>query len=371
MGVKHSVLQILLVLLHLSIVTKGNYHAPCHGCRLYNIIQREQPFKQKQESALCHYPCQCAVQELRCNEGVSHIKDGCNCCFMCARQRGDLCSTKDKCDTSAGLFCDMTNNKTGICQAKIKKPCIVNGIKYEDGQEFQPECRRTCTCQNGFYGCVNRCPQEENKPKDMYCVNPVLLSVAGKCCKEWTCDNRYERQGWARDSPMVPESQNLVLQQPLKDSTTKSPKLEYLKTKCMIAPSNWSACSASCGVGTSVRIVADAYCSPKQERRVCYIRPCIKELRTYGRSKCTPTTRGGIRQRIQYQDCRSVKTYNLKFCTNCKLNRCCYPHKSRTRLIEFECHGGRREYMNYMWIKKCRCDHKCYEPEPRKRHTWL
>ncbi|ESO92762.1 hypothetical protein LOTGIDRAFT_120218, partial [Lottia gigantea] len=304
----------------------------------------------------CHYPCQCAVQELRCNEGVRHIKDGCNCCFMCARQRGDLCSVKDKCDSDAGLYCHMSNNKTGVCQAKVKKPCIVNGITYKDGQEFKPDCKRTCTCQNGFYGCANRCPQEDKKPTDMYCLNPVLLPVSGKCCKEWTCDNRMHK---------FTTTMYLFL-----EPTTMKPRVEYMKTKCPLPPSNWSACSESCGVGTSVRIVSDKFCKPHQERRVCYLRPCIKELRTYGRKKCTPTTRGGIRQRIQYQDCRSVKQYNLKFCTNCKKNHCCYPHKTRTRLVEFECHGGRREFMNYMWIKKCRCDHECYKPEPRKRH-WV
>jgi len=38
-----------------------------------------------------------------CKFGVNVIKDGCDCCPMCARQQGDLCNYRDKCDNEKGL----------------------------------------------------------------------------------------------------------------------------------------------------------------------------------------------------------------------------------------------------------------------------
>ena len=43
-----------------------------------------------QDTKFCHYPCQCPPVELNCREGVPRIKDGCGCCYMCARQRGKI-----------------------------------------------------------------------------------------------------------------------------------------------------------------------------------------------------------------------------------------------------------------------------------------
>ncbi|BFZ20122.1 hypothetical protein BsWGS_23161 [Bradybaena similaris] len=130
---------------------------PCMGCRLFNEHHRLHPEKDKKEGEFCHFPCQCRVEELSCQDGVSVIKDGCGCCYMCARQMGDMCSVRDLCDTAKNLYCDRKdNNSTGLCRGKDKNPCLVNGVTYKDGEKFQPECSQLCTCQNGFYGCITR-----------------------------------------------------------------------------------------------------------------------------------------------------------------------------------------------------------------------
>nr|KAG5710601.1 hypothetical protein BaRGS_013247 [Batillaria attramentaria] len=57
---------------------------------------------------------------------------------------------------------------------------------------------------------------------------------------------------------------------------------------------------------------------------------------------------------VHYQDCISLREYRLKWCTSCKKNRCCYPKRVRTQLMRFQCTGGTRESLQFMWIKKCR-----------------
>jgi len=68
---------------------------------------------------VCKYPCTCPVRELKCVDGVSVVKDGCGCCFMCARQHGAECSVRDVCDVRHGLLCDMSLGSlpgTGVCK---------------------------------------------------------------------------------------------------------------------------------------------------------------------------------------------------------------------------------------------------------------
>lgn len=99
------------------------------------------------------------------------------------------------------------NNVCVICSryrffvpARDPKPCEVhssfyrNGKRvvkkrlYRDGEQVQPDCSHMCTCQNGNFGCVSLCPQEEKKPSKKHCKNPRLVTVAGQCCGEWWCD---------------------------------------------------------------------------------------------------------------------------------------------------------------------------------------
>lgn len=71
--------------------------------------------------------------------------------------------------------------------ALTPKSCTVNGVTYKDGDQFQLDCSKLCTCQNGIYGCVSLCPQEHRKPSEDNCPAPHLMPIPGQCCKEWTC----------------------------------------------------------------------------------------------------------------------------------------------------------------------------------------
>ncbi|XP_013400087.1 protein CYR61-like [Lingula anatina] len=137
---------------------------------------------------VCRGPCQCTEQSITCQEGVGGVKDGCNCCFICARQQGETCNKRDICDEAKGLTCDTTfgdgTNGRGICRAKEAKSCEVDGKVHEDGSQWYKDCRTMCTCQNGNYGCVSVCPQEQTKPTNPNCQ---LVTVRGKCCREWMC----------------------------------------------------------------------------------------------------------------------------------------------------------------------------------------
>ena len=64
--------------------------------------------------------CKCSNREIQCKAGVNIVRDGCECCYMCARQQGDLCNHRDKCDEDKELYCDfiMGDGQTGICRGK-------------------------------------------------------------------------------------------------------------------------------------------------------------------------------------------------------------------------------------------------------------
>lgn len=66
----------------------------------------------------CRLPCDCAIKELKCRLGVNIIQDGCGCCNMCARQQGELCNRKFRCDDRKGLYCDGSEDGQGVCKCK-------------------------------------------------------------------------------------------------------------------------------------------------------------------------------------------------------------------------------------------------------------
>lgn len=74
-----------------------------------------------QTKSQCQFPCKCSNQELKCRAGVNTVKDGCDCCYMCARQQGDLCGLRDMCDEKNGFYCDFSldGGSLGICRGKF------------------------------------------------------------------------------------------------------------------------------------------------------------------------------------------------------------------------------------------------------------
>lgn len=65
--------------------------------------------------------------------------------------------------------------------------CVLNGVRYKNGETFQPNCKYNCTCINGAVGCVPMCTN--SRPPLVWCPNPKLIKMAGKCCEQWVCDD--------------------------------------------------------------------------------------------------------------------------------------------------------------------------------------
>ncbi|CAM5088620.1 unnamed protein product, partial [Eretmochelys imbricata] len=59
---------------------------------------------------------QCRAAPPRCAPGVPAVLDGCACCLVCARQRGESCSERQPCDQGSGLYCARSAGAArGIC----------------------------------------------------------------------------------------------------------------------------------------------------------------------------------------------------------------------------------------------------------------
>uniref|UniRef100_T1J7S6 VWFC domain-containing protein n=1 Tax=Strigamia maritima TaxID=126957 RepID=T1J7S6_STRMM len=208
---------------------------------------------------------------------------------------------------------------------------MVGNKTYEDGESFTPDCRTQCTCQNGTYGCVSLCTRENLLPSTG-CINPRLVPVAGKCCREWMCDTN-------------------VLSGP----------------KCRQVMGEWSLCSVSCGVGVSVRLSNDnAECLLRNETRLCQVRPCdLRNVRMNHMTRhhirkghtCKATVRSSWPMRIRHGNCTSVRPLHLKFCGICGGDICCSPITSDTRMEEFDCGPSPSARLNLalMSIKRCQC----------------
>lgn len=364
----------LIVMCCLLVPTRGSSHSPgeidgpCMGCRLFNFHHRQHP-EEKEDTVFCHYPCQCPIELIDCKrENRSEIKDGCGCCYMCAKQLNEACSVKESCDSAKELYCDRKDDKSyGVCKGTHRKnPCFVNGVTYEDGETFAPDCSQVCTCQNGFYGCSSRCPHEFNKPSEETCHNARLMKVKNECCREWTCQKLEYNGTSIMSSRRGLRSQSLMRRHVLSHitttiappTTTLAPPPGVAGGPCPQSSQDWTPCSVSCGIGHSVRTIVDPVtCASARELRMCLLRPCNE---TFDRPTCTATVKSKERKRILYQDCISIKKYRLRYCDTCRKRKCCFPKRTRLRKIEFQCSQGKREVYNFMWIKKCQCAKTCY-----------
>ncbi|XP_046401145.1 uncharacterized protein LOC124167274 [Ischnura elegans] len=327
-----------LVLLGLAIICAESQNPPCPECESNTDVPPEaDPFSQIRTH--CTYPCECPPPgALQCPENVSVVRDGCGCCEVCARQRGEPCDGNALCDPRKGLVCEFPPEKPfgpGQCEVIKGLPCTVFNKTYDNGESFLLDCRTQCTCQNGTYACASLCPQESISPKGT-CLHPRLVEVPGQCCREWMCDSSN------------------IMRPPL---------------PCTRRFTAWSSCSSPCGLGLSTRVAyndteIDSYLSSSEsdcgasggvEVRLCQEKACVPEdnsvlnplmpqltpikarhhhVRKGHECKATQRPSGPVRLRVG--PCRSRKRFRPRSCGNCP-GACCRPVLTHTIRVLFAC----------------------------------
>ncbi|KAM4762523.1 CCN family member 5 isoform 3-T3 [Cyanocitta cristata] len=133
--------------------------------------------------------------------------------------------------------------------------CEVNGRVYREGEVFQPSCKIQCQCLDGGFNCIPLCQEDVRLPTPD-CPYPRRVEIPGKCCPEWICE--AQDQHLLRDARAAPGAVSPLLRFPCQEWGTE-----------------WSACSATCGVGWATRVSnQNRYCRLETQRRLCMVRPC-------------------------------------------------------------------------------------------------
>ncbi|KAG8549903.1 hypothetical protein GDO81_019137 [Engystomops pustulosus] len=226
--------------------------------------------------------------------------------------------------------------------------CLLNGVRYVNGQSFQPNCKFNCTCLNGDIGCVPLCMN--SRPPLVWCQNPKRVKLAGKCCEQWICD----------DSKRFRKASPRHIASPVYAGESDS-----WHNNCIIQTTPWSPCTKTCGIGISTRISNDNdKCKLLKESRLCNMRPCEVDITQHFRpgKKCLSVYREPEPKNFTISGCVSKKTYRPKYCGVCSDDRCCSPYKSKTIQVQFDCPDGTGVSWNVMWINACFCNLNCRKP---------
>uniref|UniRef100_G3NUZ1 CCN family member 3 n=1 Tax=Gasterosteus aculeatus aculeatus TaxID=481459 RepID=G3NUZ1_GASAC len=286
-------------------------------------------------SQVCPRRCQCPKEPPECLPGVPLMLDDCMCCLVCARQRGQVCSDMNPCDTRKGLQCEYTvHGRTGICAAHKGEACVLGGSVYQNGQTFFPSCKYQCVCRDGQTACVPRCNLDVMLPGPD-CPMPRRVQVPGECCEKWVCEPQAEASALGGFAMAAYRREETV------SFDGWDPSLN-----CIEQTTEWGACSQTCGTGVSTRVSnKNRMCEMVKQSRLCTIRPCdnqpdqtqLTQLAQKRGSKCQRMVRSDAAVHLSYKNCTSVQAYKPRYCGSCTDGRCCTPHRTKTALVEFRC----------------------------------
>ncbi|XP_053341594.1 cellular communication network factor 1, like 1 [Clarias gariepinus] len=333
----------------------------------------------------CPSKCSCPSSLPSCLPGISSVLDSCGCCRVCARQFNQDCSATEPCDHIKGLHCHLGakgDPQRGLCRAEAQgRPCELDGRVYQHGEDFQPSCEHRCTCMDGVVGCMPLCPHHVSLP-DWRCARPRLTTLPGRCCQEWVCDDDNtiaEDDTMLESTPHEYEKHNnfignelLVMATTPWDSSAGAPNNEWISSTksnapvpptCFLQTTDWSPCSATCGMGVSSRVTnSNAECRLVKETRLCQIRECGNSLLASPLKKgkkCQRTVRPLEPAPLTFAGCTTMRRYRLRSCGSCVDGRCCEPTLTRTVRMHFRCPQGQEFTRNIMWIIQCSCTQSC------------
>ncbi|XP_024917132.1 protein NOV [Cynoglossus semilaevis] len=317
-------------------------------------------------SQACPRRCQCPKEPPVCVPGVPLILDDCACCLVCARQKGQVCSELNPCDTRKGLQCDYkadVHKRTGVCAAHKGQVCVLDGSVYQDGQVFFPSCKYQCVCRDGQIGCLPRCNLDVMLPGPD-CPMPRKVQVPGECCEKWVCEPQAEASALGGFAMAAYRQEETV------SFDTWDPSLN-----CVEQTTEWGACSQTCGMGVSTRVTnKNRRCEMVKQSRLCMIRPCeglqeqLQETQTSTKrgTKCQRIVRTNDAIHLAYKNCTSVQAYKTRYCGSCIDGRCCTPHRTKTAMVEFQCTNGKTIRRPVMVILTCACHSNC----PQDNAVW-
>ncbi|KAF5401994.1 hypothetical protein PHET_04574 [Paragonimus heterotremus] len=116
---------------------------PCYECTVNNVNQSG--LINYRSTDVCPLPCTCHANEKPdCSLGVSIIRDGCDCCWICARQSGESCSLRFKCDSVDHLDC-YYETVLDMSTAAVVRQSLTFGVKKKLTL-IPPEANAVGTC---------------------------------------------------------------------------------------------------------------------------------------------------------------------------------------------------------------------------------
>ncbi|XP_019911830.2 cellular communication network factor 6 [Esox lucius] len=318
----------------------GQLSAP-RGSR--TVLERKQ---------FCQWPCKCRAKP-QCAPGVSSVLDGCGCCKSCARQIGDTCNERDICDPHKGMYCDFSKDlpryEHGICAYLMAVGCDLNGVRYENGEAFQPSPLYKCTCIAGAIGCT---PAFIQKPAALLGPAPLRSNAPRPAGLQ------------SRPGASKKDQQETIYMAAM--PAYRDPPLAW-KKNCLVQTTPWSPCSKTCGLGISVRVNNDnGKCEMRKHRRLCLLRPCeksvMRDVKIPRGQTCKPKFQAKKAETLTLSGCTSLKSFKPNYCGVCTDKRCCVPNKSKMVTVDFRCQDGANVRWNMQWITSCVCQRQCHAP---------